>query len=210
MPARMAATSGGLPGHHLGDLVDGVDLVAGIDALGRIAEEEILAAGQAGQLLQQRTADVFGHARIDGAFVDHDRTRRRLGFQRLADRARGRAHRTEIGSVLVVHRCRDGDNVDGMAGQIGSLGAELQGGAAQDLRLDFPGAVLAAAKLVHPAAVDIEAQNREMPGQGNSQRQADIAKANDGNRRGGCGLGQRRVFRLKRPVGGSRPARNCQ
>ena len=58
-----------------GDLLDAgqaVLLVARIDALGAVAGEEILVELQARNLLEDRDADFFGAARVDGGFVnDH-------------------------------------------------------------------------------------------------------------------------------------------
>src|SRR5262249_47729161 len=47
-----------LAGHDLHDAVDGVGAVAGIDALGRVAEEEVDAGATAGGLLDGGAADV--------------------------------------------------------------------------------------------------------------------------------------------------------
>jgi hypothetical protein len=45
--------------------------VAGIDALRRIADEEIPPPLHSGMLLDDGDADLFGSARIDGGFEDH-------------------------------------------------------------------------------------------------------------------------------------------
>ena len=46
-------------------------LVAGVDALGRVAELEVDALLQARDPLEDRAADVLGDARVDGGLVDH-------------------------------------------------------------------------------------------------------------------------------------------
>ena len=56
----------------LDDVGKAVGLVAGIDALGRIAGEEIAVEDEPRCLLQLRHADLFGGAGIDRRFVDHD------------------------------------------------------------------------------------------------------------------------------------------
>jgi hypothetical protein len=63
--------AGGHAAHHLGN-VAGVELgIAGIDALGREREEEVLADLHAG-LLEQRQQQLLGGARIGGALEDHE------------------------------------------------------------------------------------------------------------------------------------------
>ena len=73
-------------GHHLDDLRERAFLVAGIDALGRVADEEVLLPFHARMLLQDRDADLLGGAGVDGRF-EHDR---RAALQVPADRL-GRA-----------------------------------------------------------------------------------------------------------------------
>ena len=58
-----------------GDLEDrrqAVLLVARVDALRAVAGEEVLVELQARDALEDRHADLFGAAGIDGGFVDHD------------------------------------------------------------------------------------------------------------------------------------------
>ena len=88
-----------LAGDDLDDPVDRMLAVARIDPLGRVAEEEVAAALQARNLLDQRPANLLGDARIDGAFVDDDRLagRDRAGS---ATRPGGADHRAEVGLVV--------------------------------------------------------------------------------------------------------------
>ena len=76
-----------------GDLADGRQsmlLVARIDALGTVADEEILIELESGHLLEDRRAVLLGAARVDRRLVDHDRAL----AQHLADGpAGGRAAR---------------------------------------------------------------------------------------------------------------------
>ena len=68
-------------------------LVAGIDALGRIADGEIAASLQARTLLQHRHAFFLDRAGIDGRFIDDDVA----ALEHAADRLRGGEHGAEIG-----------------------------------------------------------------------------------------------------------------
>ena len=56
----------------LHDALERVLLVARVDALGRVAELEVLALRQARDLGEDRAADVLGDARVDRRLVDDD------------------------------------------------------------------------------------------------------------------------------------------
>ena len=105
---------GGLAGDHLGDALERVLTVAGIDPLGRVAEEEVAAGLQARGLGQGRADHLLGDAGIDGALEHHDRARP----ERLADRCgRRRSRRTRSGRFCAVDRGRHGDDEDLVAGE---------------------------------------------------------------------------------------------
>ena len=95
-----------IAGDDLHDLGDGVFLVAGIDALRRVADVEVLLPLHAGMLFQHRNADFFGGAGIDGGFIDDDRAL----FHVLADRGGGTDQRREVGDVRLVDRGGHGDD----------------------------------------------------------------------------------------------------
>jgi hypothetical protein len=93
--------------HDLLDLRKGVFFVAGVDALRAVPHREVLAAAQAGVLLQERNAIFFGSAWIDGRFVHDDvaalqhpaqcfgcaQERGQIGLMRVVD---GRGHRDDV------------------------------------------------------------------------------------------------------------------
>ena len=84
--------------HHLHDPGQRVLLVAGVDALGRVADEEVLLPLQARVLLEQRDADLLGGAGIHGRLVDHDGAALEVACRprcsrRPAERSRGCAPR---------------------------------------------------------------------------------------------------------------------
>ena len=73
-------------------------LVARVDALGRVADEEVLLPLEARVLLEHRDADLLGHARVDGRLEDDDRAALevladRLATRRAAGRSRAGARR---------------------------------------------------------------------------------------------------------------------
>ena len=166
-----------LAGDHLDDAVDRMLPVAGIDALGRVAEEEVAAAHQARNLLEQRPANVLRHARIDGAFIDDHRLRG--GIEQPAQHARRAQHRAEIRPVGLVDGRRHGDDVDSGAAAILRFRGETQLRTAQRLVGDFTRPIVAAAKLGDAALVDVEAGDRKMAGERDGERKPDIAQPDD-------------------------------
>ena len=59
-------------GHHFFDRLEAMFFVAGVDALGAVAAEEIHAVLEAGNALQHRHAIFLGRAGVDGGFIDDD------------------------------------------------------------------------------------------------------------------------------------------
>ena len=114
--------------------------IAGVDALGRIAGEEILVEDETGGALQNRHANFFGGAGIDRRFIHHHVA----GAQRLADRL-ARAHqRGEIGPLRLVDRGRHGDDIEIATLERLRIGAEGQRlGGSEFVVGDLTGAVLA-------------------------------------------------------------------
>ena len=72
----------GIAGNDLDDLGHRTFLVARVDALGRIADEEILLPGLARFLFEDRDAHLFRGARIDRRFIDHDGARLEVAANR--------------------------------------------------------------------------------------------------------------------------------
>ena len=95
-----------LPGHHLGDGLEAMLPVAGIDALGRIAEGEIASADEPGGAFEHRHAVFFGGAGIDRELVDHDVA----PLERAADQFGRFQQQAQIGAKMLVDRRRDGDD----------------------------------------------------------------------------------------------------
>ena len=107
-PAR--SVSGVSPETTLVILVSVCSLVAGVDALGRVADVEVLLPLAGPSALEHRDADLLGRAGVDGRLVDDDRAalqvpaddlgtldqRVKVGLVRLVDRRRHR-HDDEVG-----------------------------------------------------------------------------------------------------------------
>jgi hypothetical protein len=162
-----------LAGHHLGDLGEGVFLVARVDALGRITDEEVAAADQAGMAFQHRHAVLLGRARVHRRLEDHDVA----SLELLAEGLGGAQHRGEIGPLGIVDRGRHGDDVEIRRAQVGRIGGVGDVGR-RELRLaDFERAVPAALEFGDARPVDVEADGAGLPSEGDRHRQADVAQA---------------------------------
>ena len=108
--------------HHLRDGLEPVHLVAGIDALGRIAELEIDALLQPRGRGDERPAQLAREARIDRRFEHHDGAL----LERAADGGAGGADRAQIGAALAVDGRRHRDDVEARARQVGGIAGEAQ------------------------------------------------------------------------------------
>ena len=149
-------------------------LVAGIDALGRIADMKIAAAGEAGCLLQHRQAILLDGAGIDRRLVDDDVAL----FQHAADGRRRGADSAEVGPAGAVDRRRHGDDIKVGAGQAGRLVLIGQRRLRKLGGFDLAGAVVAGAQFRHPLGVDVEADDgRTGTRKSDGHRQAHIAEA---------------------------------
>ena len=91
---------GSVGGNHLGDGGQGVDLVAGVDPLRGVAHVEVLLPGQAGFLLQDGHAHVFGHARVDRGLKSDGGASGHVS----AHGAGRRLHRRKVGLSGLVNR----------------------------------------------------------------------------------------------------------
>ena len=90
-------------GHHFDDPRNGVLLIAGVDALGRITDMKILLPSHARLALQYGDANLFGRAWIYRGLVDDDRALLHM----LADVVEALIKGEKSGMCADVHRCRD-------------------------------------------------------------------------------------------------------
>ena len=166
-------------GRH--DLQDGVEaplLVAGIDALGRVADVEVDLPFQAGCLFEDGNAHFLGDAGIDGRFVDDDVAL----LQDAADGGRGAAQRREIRLLAGVDRGGDRDDMEVRRREILGRRREAQAGRLEVAVVDLARPVVPLREFRDASGVDIETQDL-IAGAAETcrDRQADIAEANDGN-----------------------------
>jgi len=176
-----------------GDLLDGgqaVLLVAGVDALGAVAGKEIAIEAQTGMFFQQGNANFFGGAGIDGGFVDDDGA---LGHD-LANRFRCLDQGIEVRPLGIVDRGGHGDDEDAAIPQLFGVGGEAELiGIGQFGGFDFAGTVAAGLEFVDTALLDVEAADRKLLAEFDSQRQADIAETDDGDADGGVDQGLNQI-----------------
>ena len=129
-------------------------------------------------MLQHRHADFFGRARVHGGFVNHDIAR----LERAAHGFAGLDQRGQIGVVGLIYRRGHGHDENPAIAQILRIAAKAQlAGRLQLGRLHFQRAVVPGLQLGNAGAVDIKPDYRAHVAKGNSQRQADITKPDDGD-----------------------------
>lgn len=85
-----------------------MEFVAGIDALGGVAGEEVDVVAQAGLGLNHGDTFVFGHAGIDSGFVHYDVA----GLDYFAHGAACAVEGSEVGSVVAVDGSGHGHDVE--------------------------------------------------------------------------------------------------
>ena len=105
-------------GGDLQDLLDRMLLVAGIDALGAVAREEILVEFQAGDLLHHGNALVLGDPGVNRGLVNDYVS---LAYD-LANRRAGAVQRSQVRVVVPVHGCRYGYDVEIAAADLLQVG----------------------------------------------------------------------------------------
>ena len=82
---------------------------------------------------------------------------------------------------MVVHRGGDGDDDDRCPAQLFRVIGKKGLAAGKLLAVHFPGGVMAPAQGVHTGAVDVKADDVEMPGQRHGKGQAHIAEPHNGD-----------------------------
>ena len=165
-------------GNDFGDGFQGVNLVAGIDALRRIAHREVAAEAQARFLLQDGHADFFRQAGIDRGFIDHHAT---LGHM-AAHGGGGPHHGREVrGAVVVDGRWHGHDDHRGLR-QVSRVAGVAHRSGPEPLVADFTGAVVALGQFRNASGIDVETQHVHMLRQGHGQGQAHIPQAHHGQR----------------------------
>ena len=177
----------GVTGHHLGNGLQPVHLVARVDALGGIADEEprgrlhvhpvATAPGEPRPRLQQRHADFLGAAGVNGGFKNDHST----GLQIPGHGARGALQRTQVRAVGVVDGGGHHHDNDGCLCKLRRVTGVLQPrGRRQRLAAHFPAGVAAGAILFQLAFIEVEANGAPLATKGDRQRQPDITQTHNG------------------------------
>ena len=163
---------------HLHDIRQPVFPVAGVYPLRAIAGEKILIQLQAGTSLENRYANLARAARIDGRFVNHDRS---LGHC-LAHRFRCTDQISKVRPVRLVDRRRHRDDEDAAIAQVGCIaGKGDMARRIEIVRPHFPGVIFPASKFGDTRRLAVEAGDGPRLAELDSKRQPDIAKADHGN-----------------------------
>jgi hypothetical protein len=134
---------GGLPRHDLDHAIERVLRIARVDALWRIPDVKVDSCAEPGRVLEDRHADLFGRPWVDRGLEDDHGTARQVS----AHRAARRAKRAKIGSPVLVHGRRDGDDDDIGGAELRGIGGEFQAGRLEIFRLHFAGTVVAVLQL---------------------------------------------------------------
>jgi hypothetical protein len=159
---------------HLHDALERVFLVARVDALRRVTQPEVPALFKARHPGQDGSADLLGHAGIDGGLEHHHRA----GGQHPAHGLAGGDHRAEIRLAVLVdrgghrhHEERDAPEILGIGGIADGDGGKFLGG-------DLARVVVPLPEGAHPAFADVEAHRvRVVPRKPQGHGQTHVAEA---------------------------------
>ena len=174
------------PADHLGDLGELALGVARILALRREGEREVLARHEPASLLQDRPHHVFGGARIRRRFKHNQLPGLEMRGDRRCRRLNEGQVRNPVGGQGCGHADQDGRHL-AEPGEVGGgveaprlpCGLDIRRGHVLDVRL-------ATGQLFDFGRIDVHAQgDHAVPGKRQTQRQADVAQANDAD---GSGL----------------------
>jgi len=134
---------------------------------------EVLVEAQPGAGFQQRHADLFGGAGVDGGFVDHQVA----GLEHAADQDARVAQRAKIRLFVCVDRGGHGHDVNGARGKVGRVDAVARlHRSGEFVRRHFQGVVAALLQFGHARMVDVVAERGLLRAERYRQRQADIAQ----------------------------------
>ena len=163
---------------HAGDdllnIFQTVQLVAGVDPLGGVADLEVHAALQAGLLLENRHADVLSHARIDRAFEHDDAALLQIPPENPRRAFNGR----KVRCVVVIHGRRHGDDVERRLLQLRLVRRKLHFRLFNYVVAHFVRRVDSSLVQVDLRLVQIEADDVDLLCERHGDRHADVAQAN--------------------------------
>ena len=132
-----------------------VNLIAGVDSFRRIANLEINTALQAGFTLDNRQTYIFCYARINSRFKDYNRTFGQISANSLACTN----NRRKVGSMVLIDRCRHGNDVEFCFLQICFIRSEHHARLLDSLITDFICRVFTVLVKFNLCFVEIKAYN---------------------------------------------------
>ncbi len=159
------------------DVLDGVELVAGVDAFGRVTGEEVAVHLQAADALDHGDALVFGDAGVDGRFIYDD-----VAFaDYLADGFRCAIEGRQVGVVVLVDGSGNSHDIEvGVLDSLdvgGAYEAVVGDGVLQQLVADFEGSVVPCHEGFAALGVHVEADGLIFCGEETCERKAHIPEA---------------------------------
>ena len=163
-------------GDNLDDIGQRVNLVAGVDALGRVGDIEVPSAHKAAFALEHGCADILRHAGIHGALVADDGTGPQVAPDGLARRDNGR----KVGRLVAVDGRGDRDDDKTGLADARLVGGELHLRLRNTLVADLERRIVTGTVLLDLFTVDVETDNAEFLGESDRQRHTDIAEPHDG------------------------------
>ena len=168
-------------GRDLLDLLHGMELVTGVDALGGVAGEEIHVELQAGNALHHGEALLLRDAGVHRGLIDHDIAL----ADDLAHRLGCPPERLQVRVVVLVHGRGDGDDVEIAVPdlvQVRRTGESvLVDGFLQQFVRHLQGGVVPAHERIHALPVHVKADGFITGGEKPCQRQSHITQSDDAN-----------------------------
>src|SRR3569623_1828296 len=163
---------------HLDYGVDAVLLIARVDALGAVADEEGLIEFEARLALDDGHAVFLGAARVHGGFIHHHV----VLLEGLDDRVARADERVQVRTAVAVARRRHGDDVEVAVFQGRHIGGHGEAGRGLQLvRLDLERAVAARVEFGDARLVDVEAHHRQLLAELHRERQPHVTQADHAN-----------------------------
>ena len=168
--------------HDLLDGLEGVDLVTGVDSLGRVTQLPVLLVFQSRELLDDGDAELLRQTGVHGRLEHNVVT---LGDD-LADHLRSTLHGTHIGRTILVDGSGHSHDVEvGRADLFQIVGEEeiaALEGLDESLRTDFAGRILAVEVGLDLGLAHIETDHlHSLLSEGHSHGHTHVAQTNDAN-----------------------------
>ena len=142
-----------LSSDDLDNRLEGVCAIPRIDSLRRVAELEPCPAHEPAGPFQRRSANVLGHPRVDGRFVDDDAA----GAQECPNCRTCAEQGGQIRSMLAIDGGRDSDDDKRRLAQRGRIGSDVERRVGQGISIDLARFVDSSPQAGHALGVQVEA-----------------------------------------------------